>query len=278
MRSVATRRRYAQRWVLYLCMLALLGAIAPLPALARQSEHPLDTAGAFYAFLPILALGSPIDACAPIAGESYGALSVAGAPTDRPAERHADLNLALRSYSPTGAYRGLVDYDGGTDPGAPQLVGLFAAPRAPDITAVHRVYDWNWATNSRSHPIINPLVTLMELATHAGETIHVPNSGYTLGSGYEVLVLYASAQRITLKYTRSDSVVQGYTLHIEGICVEPSLLALYEAWNAAGRGHLPALAAGQPLGRARGDAIGVVIRDCGSFMDPRSRKDWWRGY
>jgi len=47
--------------------------------------------------------------------------------------------------------------------------------------------------------------------------------------------------------------------------------------NDAGRGHLPALRAGQAFGRARGDEIGGVIRDNGAFMDPRSRKDWWQG-
>ena len=71
--------------------------------------------------------------------------------------------------------------------------------------------------------------------------------------------------------------MRGYTIHIEGVCVEPRLLALYRLWNEAGRGELPALRGGQPFGRARGDEIGVAIRDAGTFMDPRSRRDWWRG-
>jgi hypothetical protein len=110
-----------------------------------------------------------------------------------------------------------------------------------------------------------------------GETLHVPGSGYTIGSGYEVLVLYAAEDRITLKYTREDNVVVGYTLHLEGICVEPSLLALYRARNVAGREQLPALRARQAFGRAVGGEVGVVIRDSGAFMDPRSRNDWWIG-
>jgi hypothetical protein len=40
---------------------------------------------------------------------------------------------------------------------------------------------------------------------------------------------------------------------------------------------LPALRGSQALGRARDASIGVAIRDTGSFMDPRSRKDWWQG-
>ncbi|MCL7454490.1 MAG: hypothetical protein M8467_15740, partial [Anaerolineae bacterium] len=67
-----------------------------------------------------------------------------------------------------------------------------------------------------------------------------------------------------------------YTVHVENVCVEPSLLALYRQWDAAGRVRLPALRGGQPFGRARGTEIGVAIRDSGTFMDPRSRKDWWQ--
>jgi len=267
-------RHYLDRVRIWLCALALIGAMVPLPAQAAPGE----SAGTHQVLLPILWLNGPGDVCAPIPGESYGTLTIEGPPTDRAAANHADLNLALRGYGPTSASLGLVNYDGGTDPSAPQLAGLFADRRSPVIRTVHRVNDWNWASNSRGNPISYPVVTLMEIAATAGETVHAPNSGYTLGSGYEVLVLYASAQRITLKYTRNDNVVHGYTLHIEGICVESSLLALYESWNAAGRGQLPALAAGQALGRSRGSAIGVAIRDNGSFLDPRSRKDWWRAY
>ena len=109
------------------------------------------------------------------------------------------------------------------------------------------------------------------------ELIYPPASGYDIGSGYEVLVLYATEERITLKYTREDNVVLGYTIHVENICVEPSLLALYRSWNDAGRARLPALRAGQPMGRARSSEIGVVIRDTGQFWDPRSRNEWWQG-
>ena len=257
--------------------------MTPLPAFAsapaQQPEPPASTSVlTHHVFMSILLLNGSSSACQPIPDESYGTLSVVGPPTDRPAHVHADLNLALRGYVPTPGYLGLVDYGGWADPNAPQLADLFADPRAPAISADYQVHDWNWSTNSRGAPITNPPVTLMDLAATAGETVHVPDSGYTIGSGYEVLVLYAGVNRITLKYTREDNVVQGYTLHIEGICVEPRLLALYEAMNTAGRGQLPALRAGQAFGRARGNALGVAIRDNGSFLDPRSRKDWWRGF
>ncbi len=217
--------------------------------------------------------------CQPIPGEEYGTLDVTGPPTDRPAEQHADLNLALRGYEVTNAFLGLVDYTGTGDPRAPQLRGLFANGRTPAFTAVYRVYDWNWGCNCRGPLLTVWDVTLAGMAVDPRETIHVPSSGYEIGGGYEVLVLYASEERITLKYTPNDNVVEGYTLHVENVCVEPSLLALYRTWNAdpQGRVELPALKAGQAFGRARYGEIGVAIRDAGTFLDPRSRKDWWQG-
>jgi len=227
-------------------------------------------------FLPLLG-----NASAPsggeIPGESYGSLSINGPPADRQADQHADLNLALRGYTPTLAFQGLVDIDGPADHRAPQLRGLFSDQTLRPFRGVYQVYHWNWEKNQRDTPITTPPVTLLGLATIAGETVHVPAAGYEIGSGYQVLVLFADEERITMKYTREDNVVYGYTLHVEGIQVEPSLLALYRALDAAGRAHLPALRAGQAFGLARGQEVKIAIRDCGSFMDPRSRKDWWQG-
>lgn len=95
-------------------------------------------------------------------------------------------------------------------------------------------------------------------------------------NGFRVLVLYADADRITFKYTRSDTIVGGYALHIEGIQVDPNLLALYQRMNSAGRGNLPALRERQPFGTAKTTEVKVAVRDNGAFMEPRSRKDWWR--
>lgn len=226
--------------------------------------------------------------CTPLPGESYAAIVVPPPPTDRPAALHADLNLALRGYTPTTGVLGLVDYGGTVDPGAPQLAGLFADNRTGVFVRLQRVYGWDWACNCRGTPLSSPAVTLAELATTPGETVHVPASGYSIGTrnsvvearantGFEVLVLYAAEDRITLKYTRNDNVIHGYTLHLEHVCVDPALLALYRHWNSAGRSRLPALHAGQAFARANGPAIGVAIRDSGTFLDPRSRKDWWQG-
>jgi len=216
--------------------------------------------------------------CQPIPGEEYGTLDVTGPPTDRPAAEHADLNLALRGYEVTDAFLGLVHYNGDFDPKAPQLSGLFVPQRLPAFTTVYKVYDWNWGCNCRGDLLTKYDVTLAGMGVTPGEKIHVPSSGYAISPDYEVLVLYATEERITLKYTPHDNVVNGYTIHVENVCVEPSLLALYQQWNGAGRAELPALEAGQAFGRARGWEIGVAIRDAGTFMDPRSDKDWWQGW
>lgn len=115
---------------------------------------------------------------------------------------------------------------------------------------------------------------MVELAILPGEVIHVPNSGYEIGC-YQVMVLYASEERLTLKYTADDDVIVGYTLHLKNICVEPNLLALYHAADSMIRHAMSALRAGQAVGHARSDRLGVAIRDTGAFMDPRSRQDSW---
>ncbi|MGD9404476.1 MAG: hypothetical protein PVH95_04935 [Anaerolineae bacterium] len=241
------------------------------PALALERTPSDDLVPR--AYLPLVARQP--SACAPIPGAQYNTLSVLPPVTDRPAEEHADLNLALRGYELTDGYRGLVEYGGTPDAGAPKLYTLFADHRVPSLPAVYRVYDWDWEYNCRGDLLANWPVTLAGMGVTTGEILHLPDSGYEIGSGYEALVLYASEERITLKYTRDDNVIEGYTIHVENICVEPSLLALYRAWTSAGRGQLPALRAGQPFGRARGGEIGVAIRDAGTFMDPRSQNDWW---
>jgi hypothetical protein len=269
-------------------MLAPGLVIAPLPA---QATEPTPTAApqadpttvhvsdvvTYYAYLPLV-VRSSIDPCAPIPGESYSTLPIIPPPSNRPAEEHPDVNLAIRGYELTVADKGLVDYGGSTDENAPQLSSLCAGGCAPPFSDVYQVYDWDWADERRGDLVTSPEVTLVGMAAALGETVHVPDSGYDIGSGYDVLVLYASSERITLKYTREDSVVWGYTVHIEGVCVEPNLLALYDAMNAAGRDNLPALRGGQAFGRAREGGIIVAIRDTGAFMDPRSRGDWWQGW
>ncbi len=249
-------------------------ATMTLPSWSSSLDMAPSETITHHVFLPLV-MAPP--GCEPIPGVQYGTLEIEGPVSDPPAEQNPDLNLDLRSYEVTNAYAGLVDYSGAGDPNAPQFYTLFADQRVPAFPTVYQVYDWDWICNCRGSLLTNWPVTLAGMGVTPGEVLHLPDSGYNIGSGYEALVLYATEDQLTLKYTREDHVVYGYTIHLENICVEPSLLALYQAWNDAGRGELPALRGGQPLGRARGSEMGVAIRDTGSFMDPRSRKDWWQG-
>lgn len=214
--------------------------------------------------------------CEPGGDSQYGVLG-AGGWDGRPADSQPDLNLSLRGYRLVNGLRELVDYDGHTDDAAPQLWGLFADRRTPIISHTYQVFDWDWGANRRGDPIGDFDVTLAGLQVSPGENIFTPDFGREIGEGYVALVLYASPTRLTLKYTGEDNVVDGYTIHLEGMCVNPSLVRLYDERNGAGRGALPAVRPGQPLGYAPGVEIGVAVRDRGAFLDPRSRKDWWVG-
>jgi len=242
-------------------------------------RHDIQTTNTITQYIYLPFVGRP-SGCPALPNQSYGSVTPISAPANPPAEANADINLALRSYTRTVAYLGLIDLDGHTDSAAPQLPGLFSDNRTAVFTTTHRVYDWDWNCNCRAAPIADPSVTFAGLVTTRTETIHVPGSGYDIGrlpNGYEAMVLYASTHRITLKYTREDNVVLGYAVHLENVCVDPNLLALYQSLNASGRTRLPALFAGQVFGTALGAELGVAIRDTGEFMDPRSRKDWWQG-
>lgn len=219
-------------------------------------------------------------ASAPIDEEEYGTLPIIGVPTDRPADQHGDINLALRGYAVSSASHNFIDLSGATDHRAPQLTGLFADNRLPTITATYRVHHWQWANppnpGTRGPEITEWEATAVGLAVTPSEPIHVPTAGYDIGRGYQVMILYAATNQLTLVYTGEDTVAHGYVIHLVDVHPEPRLLDLYHTMNAQGRRELPALRAGQALGRAHHSEIKIAIRDTGRFMDPRSRKDWWR--
>lgn len=206
---------------------------------------------------------------------SYGTLDVISAATDRPAEQHADLNLALRGYVPTTGSTALSDLAGDTDQLAPQFTSLLSNNPFPPIIHLYQMNGWDWSSNSRTGPVTDPEVSMFGIQTTPGEDLHVLRSGYDIGEGYQAMVLYASKTSITMKYTREDNVVSGYTLSADGIWVDPNLLSLYEQLNSAGRHSLPALHGGDVFGIASNNEARMVMRDTGTFMDIRSRKDWW---
>lgn len=207
-------------------------------------------------------------------GGSYGLLPVLAGHTQI---RPGDVNLAVRGFVPISATRSLIDYAGEADGAAPQLAGLFSDSRIPTIVATYQLYHWNADCDCRGNLIADYDVTLVSLAANPGEIIRLPDSGYDIGSGFEALVVYADAERIVLTFTLSDSVSRGYALYVEGLSIDGDLVAFYQQASSAGRGQLPALRSAQPFGKAKGSELQVAIRDSGAFMDPRSRKDWWRG-
>ncbi len=234
------------------------------------------TANHHHVYAPFLMRAT--DSCSAIPGVSYGSLApLYTPPPSHDIEVNPDYRLTVLGYTTVDEYMGLVDYTGATDDLAPQFDYLFADRRLPAFLQTYRVNGWDWEQMIPTPPSGVWPVTALGLGTESGEIVHVPHGGRTINAqyGYEVLVLYADQNEITLKYTLQDNIANGYTIYIAGVCTEPSLLALYQSLDAAGRHELPALAGGQPLGRARGGEIVVTIRDSAEPMDPRSRKDWW---
>lgn len=239
--------------------------------------------------VPEAAASSPVDqapasppACPLSSTRVYDTIPVDSHPADHPDSIHGDLNLRLRGWSPVQAELGIVNIDGPTDGDPPQLATIFSDSRLPAFTSAYQVYDWNWGCSAhgcRGELMTHREVLLLGMGTSSGETLSIPNRGAQIyGGGYKALVLYAEANRITLVYTREDSVANGYAIHLENLCVDPNLLLAYQTANAAGRGALPALRDDEVLGTATGEEIRVAVRDRGAFLDPRARKDWWRGF
>ncbi len=221
-------------------------------------------------------------ACPATSSATYAAIPVTGARAAHPDAEHGDLNLALRGYSPVDGTLSLIAINGPTDPDAPQLAGMFGDGRLPTFGALYQARDWDWgcgALGCRGGELHDYAATVAALQASPGEPVRVPSRGPEIyGGGYVALVLYAEPTRLTVVYTREDSVANGYTVHLDEICVDPNLLALYQASNAGGRGSLPAVHNGESVGVAGGGRVLVAIRDRGVFKDPRSRKDWWQGY
>jgi hypothetical protein len=248
---------------------------------------PPPSAELVVATTPTAAITCPVES-----SFQYDLIPIEGnAIRDHPDEVHGDLNLALRGYVPVSETLETVFYYGNTDDDAPRLHGLFEPNRQAQITSVYRVNDWIWdpaqcgghprgCPGSPSEDLFWP-VTMVGLAVTPGEPIYIPERGPTIHpGGYIAMVLYAEEKRITLGYTRRDTAAAGYVVHLENLCVDPNLVALYQAqmdgagWHTTGR--LPALRNNVPLGTALASELRVAIRDAGTFMDPRSHKDWWR--
>ncbi len=264
-----------------------------LTLLAAGGRAPQAEAGDNY-FLYLPLINKP-GLCPTSSANSYaagGALQYDQDIPPRPAGAHADKALDLRGYTGTTATLALVSIGPVAPDQPPQLAALFNPNRLPTFSAAYRANNWQWAPSPApgipGGPIIDWPVTVLGLATTPGEALQVPSSGYDLGGGMAVIVIYADADSIALKYTREDSGATGYTVHVDHICTDPNLLALYNSLDTGARYvyhgaadgnvdyNLPNLPALAVFGTARDTEIRVAIVDTGAYMDPRSCGDWWK--
>ncbi|MEM8862079.1 MAG: hypothetical protein AAGD96_27480, partial [Chloroflexota bacterium] len=201
-------------------------------------------------------------------------------------------NIELRSYtlnSDSSLQRELVDYGSDDPTQPPQLATLFSPNQVPAFSGFYQVHQWNWASSptpgERAEPISFPKVTALSFDLDSGTPLYAPSSGYDIGGGVEVIVLFADEDTVTLHYTREDSAARGYTLHIDQICTNPNLLALYNSLDAANgpryeypsSGYdLPTLPAGQMFGTTSNSDMVIAIADTGAYQDPRSCNEWWQ--
>ncbi len=255
----------------------MLGVIALLFAFWLWSGPPVAAqtiTETYKLYLPLVSKAP--DPCEAIDGGTYTTLDVVADPTGlRPPndpETDPGFNLGLLGYELTDETKGLIYYDGGGDAVQPPTFQyLFGDHRIPTFPNVYKLH------NSDGTVVTSYPVTMLGMETELAEIIYTPESGYDIGGGYDAMVAYASTERITLIYNRYDN-LHGYAVYIENICVEPSLLALFrqmEADDNAPPQALPVVRGGQPLGRARGEEIRIVIRDQGTAMDPRACNSWW---
>ncbi|WP_157912995.1 hypothetical protein [Candidatus Promineifilum breve] len=254
--------------ILLMALVAAFGSVSPLAADEQAQDRRL--------YLPAVTASKPpppLDCNLP---GGYSALSVSGPPLTEDPETNHNLNMGVRGYGEVDETLDLVQLGPVHDSRAPQFAGMFGDLRTPAFTTAYRAYNWSEDCNC---PVDNNSpwgVTVLGMGVQRGETIYTPDSGYDIGGDYEYLVLYAGESDLTLHIGREDEFF-GYVLHIDGVCTDPELLALYRQLHAGGRDQLPALRGHQPFGVALTEEVQIGIRDWGGFLDPRSRNDWWQG-
>lgn len=208
----------------------------------------------------------PNTSCPSTSSEQYGQRGLN--PPDLNADHNPDTVMSLRGWTPSNGTLGLVTYgyppDAPPDPNAPQLGTI--ANNGASFSSLYRVLP-----DQKDD-------SLAGLTTQPGQTVYAPSNGYNIGAGYQYLVVYASNNELTINVTGDDQAIDGYALHFYGFCVDPNLVSLYRQLDGGGRISLPALHGQQKIGTANAGEIKVAIRDSGTFMDPRSKLDWWKGY
>ena len=294
------RDRQAVWRVWTLVGLAVLTFLMLAPAGAGGSPSLLlEITPTAYAYLPLALRQSSV--CPTFSLNEYSGGTVFQFDLDdpvRPADNHADKNVELRNYSLNtdgDLQRELVAFVSDEPIQPPQIATLFDPYRVPPLSSFYRVHIWYWASSpdpgTQGPPMHSPDVSALGLQTTPGESLRAPVSGYDIGGGMEVVVIFADEDTVALRYTREDSSGSaGYTLHVDNICTDPNLLTLYNSLDDPGGPRyvyvppgnrpytydLPTLAAGQMFGTASDTEVVVAIVDSGAFIDTRSCTDWWQ--
>lgn len=248
--------------------LKITASQAQAERLAQQLIQPVELK------TPILvdsaAVAAPAEAISPAgSANAYTLIPLEGARENRPAEAHGDLNLKLRDPQPITVDLNLVEINGsGLDPDAPNLASIFN----PDFTQAYTIHDWDWNCNCKGQLLRDEHLVLLGIRTTPGEPVYIPSRQQNVYRGsYYATLLYAAEDTLTFVYTRAGNVARGYTVHYLGLQTDPNLVALFRQSQG---GQLPGLTLNTPVGIATGELI-VAIRDNGTFLDVRSRHDWW---
>jgi hypothetical protein len=287
--------------LLLLCLAAALLISTPSAAGSRLDPDPLPATitrvnrPAFsdpitntlvithHTYLPLLSgQGSPAFPCPISSATTWAEMSpmqslIAGAALS------PDLNMHVRGWRPVEASLGFAryPYPPGEPPDTlhPLHLSNIAGSTGASFASAYQVNDWDWLGCNCAVPRSGPPypVTMLGLRTTPGQALRIAGRNLPVDPrGFTAMVLYADAGQIALKYTWEDRVDTGYLLHLVNLCVDPNLVALYQRLNAAGRHTLPVVDNLSVIGTAGSDEVHVVVRDSGSFLDPRSWQDWWQ--
>jgi hypothetical protein len=259
-------------------------ALSAMLVCVSSIPQPVSAQSGGVIYLPLI---SKPEGCSTTSSAQFGLINIDGGyyKGNRLTDENADLRLSVLGFVETNAPLGFVTYDGPFDPSdALRFDGIFEPNRIPAFTKAFKRRDWNW-NESGPPPYGTPgganndwPVSTLNFGATRGEGVFPAERAREIGGGFNAMVLYAGPEEITLAYYRQDGVSDGFVVYLSGFCVDPNLIALYRAQTAGGRrstGLLPGVRNNQRLGTVKNDFVTIAIRDRGTFLDPRSQRDWW---
>jgi hypothetical protein len=200
------------------------------------------------------------------------------------AAQSPDLNLNLRGWYRVNEPLRFTKYDypGGEPPDNQYplyLSHIVPGGNEASFVAAYQISDWDWLGCNCAVPR-NPApypVTMLGLRAAPGQPVRIARRGLAVDpQNFIAMVMYADVTQLALVYLWEDRVDAGYLVHLLNFCVDPNLVRLYEQLDGAGRAALPGIRLDDVVGVAMRPEVDVVVRDSGSFMDPRSQQDWWQ--